>query len=59
VTASVGVAMMRSDSKGIEAILNEADMALYAAKQAGRNKVATAPVETDMGAPQAQDEAAQ
>ncbi len=51
--------MMRSDSKGIEAILNEADMALYAAKQAGRNKVATAPVETDMGAPQAQDEAAQ
>lgn len=59
VTASVGVAMMRSDSKGIEAILNEADMALYAAKQTGRNKVAIAPAETDLAAPQAQDEAAQ
>lgn len=42
VTASLGVAMMRSDSKGIEAILNEADMALYEAKEAGRNQVATA-----------------
>ncbi|HEU4844042.1 MAG TPA: GGDEF domain-containing protein, partial [Burkholderiaceae bacterium] len=59
VTASVGVAMMRSDSKGIEAILNEADMALYAAKQTGRNKVATAPLATDVAAPQAQDESAQ
>jgi diguanylate cyclase (GGDEF)-like protein len=42
VTASLGVAMMRSDSKGIEAIINEADMALYEAKEAGRNRVATA-----------------
>ncbi|MBA5607965.1 GGDEF domain-containing protein [Duganella sp. FT3S] len=42
VTASLGVAMMRGDSKGIEAILNEADLALYEAKETGRNKVATA-----------------
>jgi diguanylate cyclase (GGDEF)-like protein len=47
VTASVGVAMMRSDSKDIEAILNEADMALYEAKQTGRNKVATARLAAD------------
>lgn len=42
ITASLGVAMMHSDSKGIEAILHEADMALYEAKETGRNKVAMA-----------------
>ncbi|MBA5638033.1 diguanylate cyclase [Duganella sp. LX20W] len=55
VTASVGVAMMHSDSKGIESILNEADMALYDAKETGRNKVATS---TAARAPQMADAAA-
>jgi diguanylate cyclase (GGDEF)-like protein len=42
VTASIGVAMMRGDSQDIGAILHEADLALYQAKQDGRNRVACA-----------------
>jgi diguanylate cyclase (GGDEF)-like protein/PAS domain S-box-containing protein len=40
VTASFGVAELRPDDKGVEALLKRADRALYAAKDAGRDRVA-------------------
>lgn len=45
VTISVGVAWHDADSRaeGVEALLRDADRALYAAKRAGRNRVAIAP----------------
>jgi len=39
---SVGVAALRNDDFGFEALLRRADRALYAAKNAGRNRVASA-----------------
>jgi diguanylate cyclase (GGDEF)-like protein len=44
VTVSIGVSVkMPSGSETLEAFVSEADTALYAAKRAGRNQVATAP----------------
>jgi diguanylate cyclase (GGDEF)-like protein len=42
VTISVGVASLREDANGPEALLRRADEALYAAKHAGRNRVVAA-----------------
>ncbi|MBA5608848.1 diguanylate cyclase, partial [Duganella sp. FT3S] len=42
VTASIGVALMQADSKDIASLLHEADLALYRAKETGRNRVALA-----------------
>jgi diguanylate cyclase (GGDEF)-like protein len=39
VTASIGVATVRTDDASIEAAIQRADEAMYAAKQAGRNRV--------------------
>jgi diguanylate cyclase (GGDEF)-like protein len=39
VTISVGVTTLRSDSDGAKALVSEADQALYASKEAGRNRV--------------------
>ena len=39
-TASIGVATMDPDMRNLEQLLDLADQALYAAKQAGRNRVA-------------------
>lgn len=39
VTASLGVSMITNGAKDKEALLNEADQALYEAKETGRNKV--------------------
>jgi len=40
VTISAGVALLSlSEGKSVEAWLNEADAALYGAKQSGRNRV--------------------
>ncbi len=38
-TASLGVAFLREDDQGLESLLQRADRALYAAKDAGRNRV--------------------
>ncbi|MFI4889469.1 MAG: diguanylate cyclase [Steroidobacterales bacterium] len=38
-TISIGVSVIRSDDASIDAVLSRADMALYAAKNAGRNRV--------------------
>ncbi len=46
ITVSVGVAQYRSD-ESIRSILERVDKALYAAKHAGRNRVAIAPPEPD------------
>ena len=43
VTISVGAAIMGEGDSDLAAILNRADGALYEAKRAGRNRVATAP----------------
>jgi diguanylate cyclase (GGDEF)-like protein len=42
VTISLGVAQMREESKNVEQLLDEADMAMYCAKEGGRNRVAMA-----------------
>ena len=39
-TTSVGVAMLHADDKSVHEILNRADVALYRAKDEGRNRVA-------------------
>lgn len=39
VTASLGVATTRPDVSDVAALINQADQALYSAKQAGRNRV--------------------
>jgi len=39
ITASLGVVELSPEGEGIETLLDRADQALYAAKQAGRNKV--------------------
>jgi diguanylate cyclase (GGDEF)-like protein len=44
VTASVGVASIRGSVEGAEALIAAADAALYEAKRAGKNRVASAPV---------------
>jgi diguanylate cyclase (GGDEF)-like protein len=44
VTASVGAASMRGSANGAEALIAAADAALYEAKRAGKNRVASAPV---------------
>ena len=41
-TVSVGVATASASSSGIEAIIRDADQALYGAKHNGRNQVAVA-----------------
>jgi diguanylate cyclase (GGDEF)-like protein len=40
VTASLGVALLREDDAGPDALLANADIALYAAKRGGRDRVA-------------------
>jgi hypothetical protein len=42
VTASIGVASAEAFGYALEAVLHEADMAVYAAKRQGRNKVVVA-----------------
>jgi diguanylate cyclase (GGDEF)-like protein len=44
-TVSVGVATFPTDAKGSEELLAHADLALYVAKQGGRNRVASCPTE--------------
>lgn len=39
ITASLGVASLREDDQGIDSVLQRTDRALYAAKNAGRNRV--------------------
>jgi diguanylate cyclase (GGDEF)-like protein len=41
-TVSIGVAQLSSQDGGIEDLLHRADMALYAAKKGGRNRVEVA-----------------
>jgi len=43
VTASLGVSTLRADDREPEQILERADMALYAAKESGRNRVVANP----------------
>ena len=38
-TTSLGVTSLREDDQGLESLLQRADRALYAAKEAGRNRV--------------------
>ncbi|MEK6271620.1 MAG: diguanylate cyclase [Actinomycetota bacterium] len=44
VTASIGAASMSGSADGAEALIAAADAALYEAKRAGKNRVASAPV---------------
>jgi diguanylate cyclase (GGDEF)-like protein/PAS domain S-box-containing protein len=46
-TVSIGVATMQDKESSLDGLLSQADAAMYAAKQSGRNKVNTA-VETDI-----------
>lgn len=46
-TVSIGVAQLRSDDPDLETILHRADLALYEAKRAGRNKVILCPDDKD------------
>jgi diguanylate cyclase (GGDEF)-like protein len=43
VTVSAGVALLEEDTRDLPALFDAADAALYAAKEAGRNRVAIAP----------------
>ena len=45
-TLGVGVAVANQDDRDIQAVIERADIALYAAKDAGRNRIAVAPVST-------------
>jgi diguanylate cyclase (GGDEF)-like protein len=47
ITVSIGVAMARDTDRTLEQILARADAALYAAKDAGRNRVLSADVHAD------------
>lgn len=38
-TVSIGIAMVKTDTVGVEALIADADAALYKAKQGGRNRV--------------------
>jgi diguanylate cyclase (GGDEF)-like protein len=40
-TVSIGIAMLEPDDQGIDDVLRRADRPLYAAKQGGRNRVAS------------------
>ncbi|MBS1850361.1 MAG: GGDEF domain-containing protein [Acidobacteria bacterium] len=53
VTVSIGVAEPSAKAKEIEQVIREADKALYRAKQAGRNQVATAITSRGRGKPAA------
>jgi diguanylate cyclase (GGDEF)-like protein len=53
VTVSIGVAEPSAKAKEIEQVIREADKALYRAKQAGRNQVATAIASRGRGKPPA------
>jgi len=44
VTVSVGVASYGGDDRNLDALVHDADLALYAAKKAGRNCVRAAPI---------------
>ena len=44
VSASLGVTEARPDTQNYEALLHEADMALYSSKSSGRNRVASFPL---------------
>ncbi len=46
VTLSVGVAAARPNDRDVQDVIERADLALYAAKNSGRNAVAAAPVRT-------------
>ncbi|CAG0930595.1 MAG: hypothetical protein EFKGCFLK_02225 [Rhodocyclaceae bacterium] len=41
-TASIGVAQLREEERGIDELMHRADLALYAAKSSGRNRVVAA-----------------
>lgn len=40
ITCSIGVAVYDQDGRGLDVLLKRADAAMYAAKKAGRNRVA-------------------
>jgi diguanylate cyclase len=44
ITVSVGVASYGGDDRTLDALVHDADLALYAAKKAGRNCVRAAPI---------------
>jgi diguanylate cyclase (GGDEF)-like protein/PAS domain S-box-containing protein len=48
-TASIGVAAVESRETSVEPAMHRADIALYAAKQAGRNRVVVSPPSADEG----------
>jgi diguanylate cyclase (GGDEF)-like protein len=39
VTVSIGISAIDADSPNLDALLSQADKAMYSAKKAGRNKV--------------------
>jgi len=43
ITVSIGIALLSINSKSADSVLRDADQALYMAKNAGRNQVATTP----------------
>jgi diguanylate cyclase (GGDEF)-like protein len=44
ITVSIGVATIEADTQDFNELVNDSDVALYAAKEAGRNRVETKPV---------------